>query len=146
MKYAVKKWIWGILFALYLVVLLKLTVFRGNTYAYRILNLKLFVALADVYRRHGLRQFLWLFGGNIGCFVPFGFLLPVLWRRAKFWHIAAAGFAFSLAIEATQYIFRVGIAELDDLILNTLGVVTGYALYGIVLRKNPNMQLREIQR
>ena len=118
------------LFALYIGVVLCLTVFRFQThYATRQLNLRLGIALIEAYKNEGFWPFMRLFAGNIGWFVPFGFLLPMIWKRGCFWAVALSGFAFSLAIETAQYLFRKGWAELDDLILNTLGVVIGYLLH-----------------
>ncbi|MCL2672309.1 MAG: VanZ family protein [Clostridiales bacterium] len=125
-----KKIALSVLFILYIGIVLRLTVFRFQTYyETRQLNLTLGVALITVYNDEGFWPFMRLFAGNIGWFVPFGFLLPLLWKRGKFWMIVLSGFLFSLAIETAQYIFRKGWAELDDLILNTLGVVVGYLFY-----------------
>ena len=123
-----------IAFSLYILAVLYLTVFRFDArYDERRLNLSLFVDLANVYRNVGAVPFTRLFLGNIGWFVPFGFLFPVLLpaplRRKRFLATMAAGFVFSLLIEVTQYIFYIGVAELDDLILNTFGVAVGYLFF-----------------
>ncbi|MCL2519281.1 MAG: VanZ family protein [Oscillospiraceae bacterium] len=129
-----KKFIW-LIFAIYILVVLKLTVFRAG-YVERQINLTLFIDLIETYKNAELWTFLRLFLGNIGWFVPFGFLLPVLLKKERFWKVAALGFMFSFVIETLQYIFRKGVAELDDLILNTLGVVVGYCLYKLFLKLN----------
>lgn len=115
-------------FIIYILVVLKLTIFRAGHYRERQLNLALFVDLFDVYRHVGLVPFLRLFLGNIGWFVPFGFLLPLLSKKNNLVRTVAAGFVFSLFIETAQFIFYKGVAELDDLILNTLGAAIGYWL------------------
>jgi glycopeptide antibiotics resistance protein len=86
----------------------------------------------------------WLVGGNILVFVPFGFMLPLLWERARGWRRALlAGFALSFGIEAVQLTvsLRVGYAyrvtELDDVLLNVLGVLLGYLLYRLVWPRRP---------
>ena len=66
--------------------------------------------------------------GNIGLLVPVGFLLPFVfpgmtWKNALLWAIAS-GFA----IEGLQVLLRVGIFDIDDVILNGLGVLLGYGL------------------
>jgi glycopeptide antibiotics resistance protein len=73
-------------------------------------------------------MFLWLFLGNILWFVPFGFLLPLLIERHRFVKTMLAGLMFSLAIETLQFVFYKGVAEIDDLILNSLGVLIGFCL------------------
>ena len=121
-----KKTIYFILFILYLSAVLKLTIFRTGFYHdERQMNLHLFVN----YKNMEIGQFIWLFFGNIGWFIPFGLLLPVLLKRKSFGRVVVSGFLFSLIIESLQFFFRKGVAELDDLILNTLGVVIGYFLY-----------------
>ena len=71
--------------------------------------------------------------GNILMFVPTGILLPVLYKRLdNFFKVAGTGFLISLAIEILQLPFADRTSDVDDLILNTLGVVTGYVIYMIV--------------
>ena len=124
-----------LIFIIYIVVVLKLTIFRVRTYDEPQLNLALFVDLVRIYKNAGLWQFLRLFLGNIGWFVPFGFLLPILLKRVSFGKVVVMGFLFSLSIETMQFIFRKGVAELDDLILNVLGAVIGYLGYKLLAEK-----------
>jgi len=119
---------------LYVAIILRLTIFRFNSLDERLLNLTLFIDLIDVYKNVGIYRFLWLFLGNIGWFVPFGFLMPMLLNRERFLKIIILGFAFSFTIESLQFIFRLGVAELDDLILNTFGTAIGYLVFK--LKKN----------
>ena len=125
---------WLVLFVIYMLVVLKLTVFRSNTdYYERQLNLSIFTELIYTYKYLGRRQFVRLFFGNIGWFVPFGFLLPILLKRVTLLKVVFFGFAFSFFIETSQYVFYKGVAELDDLILNVLGVIIGYIVYKTML-------------
>jgi len=128
----IKKLLLPFTFLIYIAILLRLTIFRPNILAQRSMNLVPFADLVQVWRNYSLGTFIWLFGGNIGWFVPFGFMLPLMWRRFKGWHVIGMGSAFSLTIEVTQYFTRRGVAELDDLILNTLGVAIGYLLYWLI--------------
>lgn len=67
---------------------------------------------------------------NILMFVPFGFLLPCMFRKCqKPWITFAAGAGFTLLIEAVQLVFRLGIFEVDDILNNFLGAVIGYGIY-----------------
>lgn len=68
---------------------------------------------------------------NIAFFYPFGFLLSCLdieFIKKRKWLIAVFAFAFSFCIEALQYIFHLGYAEVDDVIHNTLGASIGTAM------------------
>lgn len=68
---------------------------------------------------------------NILLFIPFGILLPFIWRKInKPAYIAGAGFAFSFFIELSQLLNNRR-SDIDDLILNTLGAMIGFALYKI---------------
>lgn len=137
-----RKTIYLIVFVVYILVVLKLTIFRSNHYRERQLNLTLFVDLFNVYRHVGFVPFLRLFLGNIGWFVPFGFLLPLLSKKSNLIKTMAAGFIFSFFIETMQFIFHKGVAELDDLILNTLGAAIGYLLCRSFIKK---MALADMQ-
>lgn len=65
---------------------------------------------------------------NIILFIPFGFLFPIIQPKQSKATIAY-GFMFSLGIEIMQYITGRGLADIDDLINNTLGAVIGCFIY-----------------
>lgn len=67
--------------------------------------------------------------GNIVLFVPFSIITISVFGIYKIRHVLLLSFALSFAIEALQYIFRVGVADIDDILLNTLGAATGILLY-----------------
>ena len=67
---------------------------------------------------------------NILLFIPFGFLVPTIWRRRwTWWKIMLIGLVASFCIEAVQLITRLGFADIDDLMNNTIGAGIGYLLY-----------------
>ena len=68
--------------------------------------------------------------GNVIGFMPFGFLLPVMAARMRHFRVTVPlGFLLSLSVEVIQLFTRVGSFDVDDLMLNTLGVVLGYLLF-----------------
>ncbi len=74
--------------------------------------------------------------GNLFLLVPIGILMPILWTRMRnFWKTVIIGASISLIIELLQYVlaylgFGWGRAtDIDDLILNTLGVMIGYVIF-----------------
>ena len=70
--------------------------------------------------------------GNIIGFVPFGYILPLIYKnKRKFWLITLLTAEFSLFIELTQLLLRVGSCDVDDIILNTCGGMLGYGLFFI---------------
>jgi glycopeptide antibiotics resistance protein len=73
--------------------------------------------------------------GNIAAFMPFGFMLPLLSVKYRsFIYVALLGILFSLAVEGLQMLMKVGIFDVDDILLNGLGVILGYICYGIFHR------------
>jgi glycopeptide antibiotics resistance protein len=76
--------------------------------------------------------------GNVVMFIPFGFLG---WVFSKFKDLKTLLFAFISAItivEALQYFTRMGIFEVDDIILNTFGVFLGFLLRKFIERRFGN--------
>ena len=66
---------------------------------------------------------------NIIMCMPFGFLLPLIWKGyRKIGRTVAAGFAFSMMIELTQLV-NIRATDIDDLIANTLGAFLGYLIW-----------------
>lgn len=74
---------------------------------------------------------------NIVMFMPFGFLLPLIWKRLrKFRKVFSAGFCFSLLIEITQ-LFNHRLSDIDDLLMNTAGACIGWLLWLVFHRVFP---------
>ena len=67
---------------------------------------------------------------NVLAFAPFGFVLPIIHpRRRKFLNVFLLSLEFTLIIEILQLIFRVGIFDVDDMFMNTVGSTLGYLCY-----------------
>ena len=78
-------------------------------------------------------------GLNILLFVPFGYLLPLLWKRAdRWWKVVLCGFLLSLLIELTQLVTHLGMFDLDDLMNNSLGAFLGWGCFCMELRREPS--------
>jgi glycopeptide antibiotics resistance protein len=98
--------------------------------------------------RYGLdRQQGQVLVGNVLALAPFGVFLPILWpSRRSLISVVGAGLAISLALEAVQLglSLLIGapyrVADVDDVIINVLGVALGYGLYraiGLFLPAEP---------
>jgi len=74
-------------------------------------------------------------GGNIILFVPIGFLVPFVYQKMNWQKALALAVAAPLLIEGIQLVFRLGIFDIDDVILNALGIIVGYSLYRIILKR-----------
>ena len=71
--------------------------------------------------------------GNTAMFIPSGIILPLIYKNLNsFWKVVATGTMISLCIEIIQLPFSVRASDVDDLILNTLGVAIGYGIYAAV--------------
>lgn len=70
--------------------------------------------------------------GNVFVFLPFGFLVPSMWPSHDKKHPVALFFLtllFSVMVEILQFVTGVGAADVDDVILNTIGGCLGYQIY-----------------
>ena len=72
--------------------------------------------------------------GNIALLVPIGFLVPFVYRNMTWKRSVVLGVVAGLFIEVTQTVLRVGIFDIDDVILNALGVLIGYAAFAILAK------------
>ena len=63
--------------------------------------------------------------GNIGLFVPLPFFLLLFFKIKETWKTVLIAAVISGGVEITQYFFRIGIADIDDIILNILGAIIG---------------------
>jgi glycopeptide antibiotics resistance protein len=74
--------------------------------------------------------------GNVALFLPLGFLLPMLapWFD-RFWRTVATGFVLSSLIELSQIAFPgVRRADVNDVLMNTLGAAVGYLAFRVTVR------------
>lgn len=72
-------------------------------------------------------------GGNIAMFVPFGAFLPSLWPKLqRAWKAIPVGCLTIILIEICQLFTLRGRCDIDDLILNVIGIILGYGLWRLV--------------
>ena len=126
-----------LMFVIYLLFLLHITVFREGFGTHPLfqgtLGHGLFYDYRGFLKRRRYGRFAYLFFGNILWFVPIGAFLR-RHTRLRGWFIVFLGFLFSLLIEVLQYIFGTGVTETDDLILNTIGTAVGVCIYMLLMR------------
>ncbi len=68
--------------------------------------------------------------GNISMFIPVGIVWPVCFKKLdSILKTVLAGFGFTLLIEITQLFFYERCSDVDDMILNTTGVLIGAIIY-----------------
>lgn len=68
--------------------------------------------------------------GNTAMFIPLGIVWPSVFKKLDtHLKVIGAGVGFSLIIEILQLPFFDRVSDIDDLILNSVGFVTGYGIY-----------------
>lgn len=73
--------------------------------------------------------------GNIIPFIPFGFLLPVTYKKfSSAISVFVIGLASILVIESFQFFTKLGSFDVDDIILNMTGIVCGYVIFLVIYR------------
>lgn len=74
--------------------------------------------------------------GNIGVFVPFGLVLPILFKRLRsYWRLMVYFVLIVTVIELSQMLMRVGSCDIDDVILNVIGVWIGYGMLQLLFKR-----------
>lgn len=81
---------------------------------------------------------LYILLGNIVMFLPIGFFAALLWRGATWKRMLLLGFLTSLFIECWQLLIGRSF-DVDDLLLNTLGVLLGALLCQALRRLFPGL-------
>ena len=93
------------------------------------------VPLVHLFDYGNARDIVWNVVGNAAMFIPSGIILPIVYRQLNnFWKVVKAGAFISLCIEILQLPFPSRASDIDDLILNTLGVIVGYGIYVVFKR------------
>lgn len=67
--------------------------------------------------------------GNILMFAPFGFLGIVFPKLNNFQRLILDFLFAIILVESLQYFTRLGVFDIDDVILNTVGVAIGFWIY-----------------
>ena len=78
--------------------------------------------------------------GNIILFLPIGFLLPFIFPRMNWKSIFFTALASGFIIEGVQATLHIGIFDIDDVILNGLGVILGYWAYNLFSRLSQSIK------
>lgn len=67
--------------------------------------------------------------GNIVMFIPFGFLGWIFPKLNSGRILLMTFLSAVIVVEALQYFTRMGVFDVDDLLLNSLGVIIGFWIY-----------------
>lgn len=67
--------------------------------------------------------------GNFIPFMPIGLLAPLVFRSISWQKALVLGVVTGLTFEVMEVVFRVGIFDIDDVLLNAFGVTVGYGAF-----------------
>ncbi|MBM7619783.1 glycopeptide antibiotics resistance protein [Bacillus tianshenii] len=85
-------------------------------------------------------------GGNLVGFIPFGFILPLLFTKfMSTLKIGMATFFLSLFFEVSQLLFKLGSFDVDDIFLNTLGGIIGFFAVKFALKLLQSIKRARLQ-
>lgn len=125
----------GLALSVYLVLLLGGTILNRNVKKNFRLEIMPFWSYYDVIVKKNTALVSQMIG-NVLVFIPFGILLPEVWKRTRNIRCLILIVAsVSLCLELGQLIFKLGLFEFDDVFHNTLGAVLGYGLWRMFLFK-----------
>ena len=84
------------------------------------------------------------FALNVLAFVPFGIYLPLIFKKHKFLKSLLIACFATIFFEAFQLFTMWGIADVDDLIANTLGFFIGYFAFLILCKRLTHYHINTI--
>ena len=97
-------------------------------------NLKPFSTISHFLQTDNFNTKTWVINllGNIGVFIPFGILLPMIIRRG-FIIVSILFFLGLFILESIQLVSKRGSFDVDDFILNYIGFLIGYWIIKITV-------------
>ena len=102
------------------------------------------IPLVHLFDYDSIRDIIWNVAGNAVMFIPSGIMLPIIYRQLNsFWKVVAVGAFISLCTEILQLPFPSRASDIDDLILNMLGVAACYVIYVACKRLKLQLQVEE---
>ena len=104
--------------------------FGRTPYDFNIVRLRPLLSTFDFVRQSiGYKSIIINICGNILMFIPYGFL-GLIFPKLNEIKGLIINFLFAIIIvESLQYFTRLGVFDIDDLLLNTVGVVIGFYFY-----------------
>ncbi len=140
--------IFRIIFIFYLLILVKIILLKDAAFTsfperlqpdydgFRSFNLIPFQTFRTFFQMISKGNFLWSFSniaGNAFIFLPYGYLLSLLnIKKHPIIKILLSSICLSLFFEVSQFVFYLGSADIDDIILNTLGTLLGILCFRII--------------
>lgn len=137
----------GGLFIAYILMVFGVTFLSRGSHFHGSINIHFLSSYREAWNSFSARswQFIIL---NIIMFMPFGFLLPLLYKKFhNIFYTIIAALLLTLSIELFQLATGMGIFEFDDIFNNTLGAFIGYGMIMALIsafKSNRNRSLKII--
>lgn len=124
--------LWILLIEYFFIVACSTIICRGAmTFGFDRLELTPFWTYAAV-MNHTPGVSIWDIVLNVVLFIPLGFLVMSLYTNMRLWKMALIAVCCSVFIETNQYFFEKGIAQIDDVMHNTIGAMIGWGIAKLV--------------
>ncbi len=117
-----------IIFIYYVILLFNMVVFARYT-SIDSYNLVPFKSIIDIFKNGTIYEIIINIFGNLLIFMPLEYFFIELFKIKRFSINFILSFGIILLIELFQYIFKVGVFDVDDLIICTLGMMLFYVFY-----------------
>ena len=139
------KFVLWCLFIFYIEALLWITFFSREPGSRRAIDMTFLYTWGYTAQEHAF------FIENIILFVPFGFMMPCIFRMFRKMPVCVmGGFIFSVMIEVVQYITQRVYSQLDDVVTNTAGALAGWIVWALNYiydkKSNKNIDGKYVQR
>ncbi len=122
-----KKAFYQAVLVMYLVLLAEITLLERETGSRIGISLCLFETMGNLRDNAYVLE-------NLILFIPYGFLLPYVWKWTEKLGICVfLGFATSILIEVLQLVSGRGYFQVDDILMNTLGMGCGWIIYRVTI-------------
>ena len=144
-KDKMKKITYIILLILYTITFINLTILGRKLIGVNSYNLVPFKTLIGYWAFFDSRTFLINVIGNIVILMPMEYLILKIFNIKRFSVNLLISFIISATIEIMQYITHIGVLDIDDILLNVLGMSIMFKLFDIFInKKKMNTELHQI--
>ncbi len=92
-------------------------------------NLVPFKSIIDIFKNGTIYEVIINILGNLFIFMPLEYFFVELFKVKSFPINFMLSFGIILLIELFQYIFKIGVFDIDDLLLCTFGMMLFYVIY-----------------
>jgi len=127
----------AVLFLLYVLAILMVTLITRKPRAEAVLLTELFAGVKSVLREGSVEELNHMIL-NIVMFMPLGYLFVQMHPRklGSLAQVLGVGMMLSTFIEGCQLMFRLGNCDVDDILANTIGAFLGWALFKAIHRND----------